>query len=152
MVELDVLTGECTIISADIFYDCGISLNPGIDIGQVEGSYVQSAGFSLFEEQIWSSVDGRLVTNGTWEYKPPCALDIPINFNVTFIKSTNTARGAILGSKASGEPAQILGAGPFFALKMAIYAARADQDHTEYFQLDAPATPARAQRAALLNW
>jgi len=152
MVELDVLTGECSILSADIFIDCGVSLNPGVDIGQVEGSFIQGAGFCLSEEQIRSSTDGRLITNGTFVYKPPSVLDIPIDFNVTIVKSTNDVKNAVLGSKASGEPSQLLGIGPFYALKMAIYAAREDQGHKEYFQLDVPATPVRTQRAALINW
>jgi xanthine dehydrogenase/oxidase len=54
-------------------YDCGLSLNPDIDIGQVEGSFVQAAGFCLSEEQSRSAVDGRLVSDGTWDYKPPYA-------------------------------------------------------------------------------
>ena len=58
VVELDVLTGEQQILSTDIFYDNGISLNPAVDIGQVEGSFVQGAGFCLTEENVRSSVDG----------------------------------------------------------------------------------------------
>lgn len=66
VVEVDILTGEHHIISTDIVYDCGTSLNPYIDIGQVEGCFVQSAGFCLTEEQVRSTVDGRLISNGTW--------------------------------------------------------------------------------------
>ena len=59
-----MLTGECQILSADIFYDCGQSLNPDIDIGQVEGCFVQAAGFCLTEELTRSATDGRLISNG----------------------------------------------------------------------------------------
>ena len=65
-VELDVLTGEVQVLTADIVYDGGRSLNPVVDIGQVEGSFVQSMGFCLSEGQVWSSDDGRLLNNGTW--------------------------------------------------------------------------------------
>lgn len=78
VVELDALTGENEILSADIVYDCGVSLNPEIDIGQVEGCFVQAAGMLLTEEQTYSKSDGRLISNGTWDYKPPSSLDIPI--------------------------------------------------------------------------
>ena len=81
----------------------------------------------LTEEIERSSADGSLMLNaGTWDYKPPSGLDIPIRFDVTFIPNTNTDGGNVLGSKASGEPAIVLGMAPFFALKEAIYAARAD--------------------------
>lgn len=76
VVEIDVLTGEHQILSTDILYDAGRSLNPYIDIGQVEGCFVQSAGFCLTEEQVRSPVDGRLISNGTWDYKPPCTCTI----------------------------------------------------------------------------
>merc|ERR1719272_2436497 len=70
--------------------------------------------------------DGRMLNAGTWDYKPPSALDIPVRFDVAFLEgSVNNADGNVLGSKATGEPAIVMGMTPFFALKMAIYAARA---------------------------
>eukprot|EP00041_Stephanoeca_diplocostata_P004415 m.44741 g.44741 ORF g.44741 m.44741 type:complete len:1384 (+) comp15101_c0_seq3:127-4278(+) len=142
VVELDVLTGECVVLSADIVYDCGTSLNPAIDIGQIEGSFVQSMGFCLTEEQTRSKVNGRLISNGTWDYKPPSAMDIPLELNVRFTNDANTASKAVLGSKASGEPAYLLGPSVFFALKNAVYAARAANGApTGWFALNAPATP-----------
>ena len=150
--EIDVLTGEYHILRADVFYDCGVSLNPVVDIGQVEGSFVMAAGCLLSEEQVRSKVDGRLVGPGTWEYKPPQALDIPVEFNVTLVpNSVNTTKGNVLGSKASGEPAILLGAAPFFAVKDAIYAARKEAGQSGYFRLDAPATPVRVQQACLVS-
>ncbi len=90
-----------------------------------------------------------MISNGTWDYKPPSALCIPLQMNTTLIPSENDAKGNVLGSKASGEPAYILGACPFFAVKSAIYAARAEVGNVDYFQLDCPATPDRAQQACL---
>jgi xanthine dehydrogenase/oxidase len=148
-VELDVLTGEIQILTADIYYDGGISLNPAVDIGQVEGSFVQGLGMCLLEENVRSSTDGRLVSNGTWDYKPPSVLCIPISMNTTFIPGDNKRSANVMGSKASGEPAYMLGACPFFALKQAIYAARAELGKAEYFRLDCPATPDRAQQACM---
>eukprot|EP01051_Picozoa_sp_SAG22_P005939 SAG22_NODE_371_length_11566_cov_5.447458_7_plen_259_part_00 len=66
VVELDVLTGECEILSQDIVYDSGTSLNPSLGFGQVEGCYVMAAGMCLTEHQVRSGKDGRLVNNGTW--------------------------------------------------------------------------------------
>lgn len=74
VVELDTLTGENQILSVDIVYDCGESLNPAIDVGQIQGSFVQASGMMLTEGFVRSKVDGRLVNNGTWDYKPPSAL------------------------------------------------------------------------------
>ena len=147
VVEIDVLTGEHQILSADILYDAGRSLNPYIDIGQVEGCFVQAAGMCLTEEQTRSPVDGRLISNGTWDYKPPCALDIPIEFNVHFLDSENDSTAAVLGSKATGEPAYLLGPAAFFALKQAVYAARAEAGDTSWFQLNTPASPERVHAA-----
>jgi xanthine dehydrogenase/oxidase len=151
VVELDVLTGEYHTLSADIYYDCGVSLNPGIDIGQIEGSFVQAMGMVLSEQATRSKIDHRLVANGTWDYKPPTAMDIPVEMNVTLVPAVNSAPGNVLGSKASGEPAYILGLAPYFALKMAIYAARRDAGNKDYFELDVPATPERAALACLTS-
>ena len=106
----------------------------------------------LTEEIERDHVDkSRMLNAGTWDYKPPSALDIPIRFDVSFLAgSVNTAPGNVLGSKASGEPGILLGMAPFFALKMAIYAARADlAGETGYFRLDVPAAPQRVMLACL---
>lgn len=71
VVEVDVLTGETSIIRTDIVYDCGKSLNPAIDIGQCEGAFVMGIGFFLREDELLHK-DGTLESDGTWEYKPPC--------------------------------------------------------------------------------
>lgn len=74
VVELDVLTGETQILSSDIVYDAGTSINPAVDVGQIEGSFVQATGMLLTEGIVRSKVNGRMTNNGTWDYKPPSAL------------------------------------------------------------------------------
>merc|ERR1712046_183093 len=140
VVELDTLTGEYHILSTDIVYDAGTSLNPEIDLGQVEGSFVKAAGCLLTEEQTWSKQDARLISNGTWDYKPPLSLDIPIAMSISLLPTKNESKSAVMGSKASGEPAYLLAATPFFALKAAVAAAREAQSGKPvgYFRLDAP--------------
>jgi hypothetical protein len=112
-------------------------------------------GCLLTEELVRSPNDHRLVNNGTWDYKIPCPLDVPQTFNVSLMPNDiNTAQGAVQGSKASGEPAYLLGAAAFFAVKMAIYAARAEANVPNpngYFELQAPATPARVREACLVS-
>ena len=92
---------------------------------------------------------GRLVNNGTWDYKIPTHLDIPVELNVTLVKGENTEKGAVLGSKASGEPGYLLAIACFFAIKSAVYSARAEAgaSPSAYFRLDAPATRERVQVA-----
>jgi xanthine dehydrogenase/oxidase len=93
-----------------------------------------------------------LISNGTWDYKPPSTKDIPINFNVTMLSNTpNTAPNNIRGSKASGEPPYMLAASAFFAAKDAISAARADVGTTGYFTLNPPANNDQIQMACLVN-
>jgi len=155
VAEIDVLSGEVELLRTDMFYDSGVALNPVIDIGQIEGSFVQGMGCLLTEELVRSPNDHRLVNNGTWDYKIPCPLDVPQTFNVSLMPNDiNTAQGAVQGSKASGEPAYLLGAAAFFAVKMAIYAARAEANVPNpngYFELQAPATPARVREACLVS-
>lgn len=144
--EVDLLTGEIEIIQTDIVYDCGISLNPAVDIGQVEGAFVQGIGFFFTEECIY--LNGRLLNNGTWDYKPASSQDIPIVFNVTFLnQSPNLAPHAVLSSKATGEPPYQLAASAYFAVKDAIYAARAAGGLNGYVSLNTPITTDQIQLA-----
>ena len=98
-----------------------------------------------------SAALGVQVSNGTWDYHPPTALDIPIYFKTTLLQRPAADKVAVLGSKASGEPAQLLGVGAFFAVKQAIKAARqeAGVGAESWFRLDAPATPDKIQLACL---
>jgi len=150
-VEIDVLTGETHVLSADIVQDAGKSLNPAVDIGQIEGCFIQALGFCLTEQQVHSNQDGRLINNGTWDYKIPSGQDIPIEMNVTLLPGSNDARGNVFGSKATGEPTYLAGGVTFFAVKDAIYAARSELGHSEYFRLNCPASPESIQEACLVS-
>lgn len=80
-VEVDVLTGEIQVLESDIYYDCGISLNPDVDIGQIEGAFMMGLGYFLTEHEVYGAA-GELESTGTWNYKPPFNLDIPQQLNV----------------------------------------------------------------------
>jgi xanthine dehydrogenase/oxidase len=108
-VQVDVLSGDTNVLRTDIVYDCGQSLNPIVDIGQIEGAFVQGIGFFLTEETIFDPNTGRVVNNGTWDYKPPASQDIPIDLRVTLLPNLPNSAG-ILRSKGSGEPPYILAA------------------------------------------
>ena len=108
-------------------------------------------GLFLSEELKWSA-EGRQLTMGSWEYKPPAAHDIPLSLNVEFKANLpNPARLATLRSKASGEPPMALGAAAFFAVRGAIRAARADAGEIGAFELNAPLTVERIQQACLVS-
>ncbi|KAF3661702.1 hypothetical protein FXO37_12802 [Capsicum annuum] len=94
-VEIDVLTGETTILQSDIIYDCGQSLNPAVDMGQIEGAFVHGIGLFMHEEYI-TNEDGLMVSNSTWMYKIPT---IPQNFNVQVLNSGHHKK-RVLSSKS----------------------------------------------------
>jgi len=148
-VLLDVLTGEYQIIRSDILFDCGISLNPAVDIGQVEGAYIQGIGLFM-QEQIILDAEGNLITDGTWEYKPPCSQDIPIDFRVTLLKNAPNPYG-VLSSKASGEPPLAAATCVFTAVRKAVQTARTQVGNTQVALYDAPATVETIQTNCLLN-
>jgi xanthine dehydrogenase/oxidase len=149
-VEIDVLTGEFSIIRSDIIYDAGQTLNSELDIGQVQGGFVQGVG-NVTTEEIYYADDGRLISYGTWNYKPPCSKTIPIEFNVSLLEYVRTSSRTntpmdhygIQSSKSTGEPPLVLSNTVFFAIKHAIAAARADMGHNEWFDLESPATVER---------
>jgi len=144
-IQLDVLTGEVQILRSDILFDCGISLNPAVDIGQCEGAFVMGIGYYL-TEQLEVDTQGKLLQNGTWEYKPPTTKDIPIVFNVSLLKDTPNPLG-VLNSKASGEPPMALSASVFYAVTAAVNAARADAGLAPIFSYAAPYTVDKIQQA-----
>lgn len=144
-IELDVLTGEVEILSADLLYDCGQSLSPEIDLGQVEGSFIIGVGHFLTEGLEYDSTTGALSTFDTWEYKPPQSLDIPIKWSTTLLKDVKNPTG-FHGSKAVGEPPLLMATSVFMAIKQAIKASRADAHQTGWVQLDAPATPEQVRQ------
>jgi len=145
-VEIDVLTGETTVLRSDILIDIGHSLNPCLDVGQVEGAFVQGLGLMTTEQMMYEP-DGRLYSNGTWEYKPPCSKSIPVDLRVTIAKGgdPNQTNSAVMSSRGIGEPPLVLSTSAFFAIKQAIMAARRDQGDDTWFTMPAPATVGRVQ-------
>ncbi|PKU64420.1 indole-3-acetaldehyde oxidase [Dendrobium catenatum] len=143
-VEVDLLTGATTILQTDIIYDCGQSLNPAVDLGQIEGAFVQGIGFFMCEEYL-SNYDGLVISDGTWTYKIPTVDNIPKKFNVEILNSGHHKK-RVLSSKASGEPPLLLAASVHCATREAIKAARANiftnrsEEPNLVFQLQVPAT------------
>ncbi|MGH1466878.1 MAG: xanthine dehydrogenase molybdopterin binding subunit [Cognatishimia sp.] len=135
-VVLDRLTGENRILRADVLHDAGASLNPALDIGQVEGGYVQGAGWLTTEELVWDD-NGALRTHAPSTYKIPACSDRPDVFNVSLYENPNV-EDTIYRSKAVGEPPLMLGISAFLALSDAVA-----QCCISYPDLDAPATPER---------
>ena len=117
-VAVDTLTGENRILRTDILHDAGASLNPALDIGQIEGGYVQGAGWLTTEELVWDQ-KGRLRTHAPSTYKIPACSDRPDIFNVDLWDGENPAE-TIFKSKAVGEPPLMLGVSAFFALSDAV--------------------------------
>ena len=157
-VELDVLSGDWQIIRTDIVMDVGKSINPAIDIGQIEGAFVQGMGWSCIEELVWGDSEhpwvrpGWLHTRGPGAYKIPTANDIPIDFRVTLLRDAPCAQTPLVhSSKAVGEPPFFLGTSVFWALKDAVYASRVDAGCSGWFQLDLPASSERLRMAVSDN-
>ncbi|MEX5562568.1 xanthine dehydrogenase molybdopterin binding subunit [Pseudophaeobacter sp. 1A16562] len=140
-VVVDRLTGENRILRADILHDAGASLNPALDIGQVEGGYVQGAGWLTTEELVWDD-KGALRTHAPSTYKIPACSDRPVIFNVALFDGQNREE-TIYRSKAVGEPPFMLGISAWLALSDAVSAFGA-----AYPALDAPATAEEIWRAA----
>ncbi|CAK8698330.1 uncharacterized protein LOC143448853 [Clavelina lepadiformis] len=149
-VEYDVLTGEHQILKVDTVFDCGISLNPSVDIGQVEGAFVMGIGFWTSEQMIYDESSGQLVTNGTWEYKPPTSKDIPIEWNIELLKNSPNPLG-ILRSKATGEPPMCMSICVADALKFAVEASKRERGLKTYFPLPTPATVEALHNASELH-
>jgi xanthine dehydrogenase/oxidase len=146
-VEVDVLTGHHTIVRADIVMDVGKSLNPAVDIGQVEGAFVQGTGWLTIEETAYFK-NGQLFTRGPSTYKIPSAGDIPRDFRVHLLPRSNNPR-AIHSSKGVGEPPYCLAAATFFAIRDACRAARSVHPGAREQELPfrAPATVERIRMA-----
>ena len=139
-VVIDILTGENRILRADLLHDTGASLNPVLDIGQIEGAYVQGAGWLTTEELVWNA-KGALRTHAPSTYKIPACSDRPEVFNVSLWNQPNPAQ-TVYRSKAVGEPPFMLGISALLALSHAISACGSD-----YPAVDAPATAERVLAA-----
>uniref|UniRef100_A0AAV2M4F4 Xanthine dehydrogenase n=1 Tax=Knipowitschia caucasica TaxID=637954 RepID=A0AAV2M4F4_KNICA len=144
-VEVDCLTGVHKNLSTTIVMDVGHSLNPAIDIGQVEGAFMQGVGLFTLEQLLYSP-DGVLLTRGPGAYKIPGFGDIPTQLQVSLLRDAHNDK-ALYSSKAVGEPPLFLAASVFFALKDAIAAARLEAGLNGPFRLDSPATVERIRTA-----
>ncbi|XP_064547330.1 uncharacterized protein LOC135434622 isoform X2 [Drosophila montana] len=141
-IELDVLTGNNQIKRVDLLEDAGESLSPNIDIGQIEGAFVMCLGYWLSEQLIYDRQTGRLLTNRTWNYKPPGAKDIPIDFRIELVQNPQASSAGFMRSKATGEPPCCLAVSVVFALQQALQSARKDAGlPREWVRLGAPTTP-----------
>jgi xanthine dehydrogenase large subunit len=142
-VAIDTLTGESRVLRAELIQDCGHSLNPAIDLGQIEGAFVQGMGW-LTSEEMWWDGEGRLRTCGPSTYKIPGSRDVPPIFNARMLENAPNQAATIFRSKAVGEPPLMLAISVWLAIRDAIASLA---DHRLSPQLDAPATPERVLAA-----
>jgi xanthine dehydrogenase large subunit len=143
-VTVDTMTGEMRVDRVDILHDVGHSLNPAIDIGQIEGGFVQGMGWLTTEELVWDD-RGRLRTHAPSTYKIPTASDVPEDFRVELYASAGNPSPTVYRSKAVGEPPVMLAISVFSA----IHDALASLNPGAIPDLDAPATPEAILRAVL---
>ena len=135
-VVVDTLSGEWKLLRADLLHDAGNSINPAIDVGQVEGGFIQGMGWLTSEELVWDA-SGRLTTHAPSTYKIPTITDCPGQFNTELFNNHNVEE-TIMRSKAAGEPPLLLAFSVFFAIRDAI----ASLGHNKVNPpLRAPATP-----------
>ncbi|WP_397378658.1 xanthine dehydrogenase molybdopterin binding subunit [Pseudomonas sp.] len=138
-VIVDTLTGEYKMLRTDILHDVGASLNPAIDIGQVEGAFVQGMGWLTMEELVWNG-KGKLMTNGPASYKIPAIADMPLDLRVNLVENRKNPEDTVFHSKAVGEPPFMLGIAVWCAIKDAVASLA---DYRVQPNIDAPATPER---------
>jgi xanthine dehydrogenase large subunit len=138
-VLVDTLTGEYKMLRTDILHDVGASLNPAIDMGQVEGGFIQGMGWLTMEELVWNN-KGKLMTNGPASYKIPAVADMPLDLRVKLVENRKNPEDTVFHSKAVGEPPFMLGIAAWCAIKDAV-ASVGDYKHQP--KIDAPATPER---------
>ena len=136
---IDTLTGEYKTLRTDILQEAGHSINPAIDIGQIEGAFVQGMGWLTTEELVWNE-QGRLLSNNLATYKIPAINDAPEDFRVALVPDAPNGEQTIYHSKAIGEPPFMLAISVWSALKDAISSISAHQHSPK---LDTPATPER---------
>jgi xanthine dehydrogenase/oxidase len=155
-VEVDCLTGDSHVIRCDIVMDVGKSINPALDIGQIEGAWTQGYGWSTMEELVWGDTQhpwvrpGQLFTRGPGTYKIPAFNDVPRDFRIHLFDTAN--KFCVHSSKAVGEPPFFLGTSAFFAIWDAINACRTERGVQGFFNLQCPATSERIRMACTDNF
>jgi xanthine dehydrogenase/oxidase len=154
-VEVNMLTGEVQIIEFDGIYDVGSALNPTIDMNQLSGGYIYGLSSILHEERTYDN-NGKVVTDNTWTYKPPCIVNIPQKSIVQFLTNKDTAQPTDptyipFSAKAVQEMAIEMSATALAALKGAIRTYRMENGLSPVYKLDVPATVDRIQQASGLN-
>lgn len=145
-VQIDTLTGETRILRTDILQDVGRSINPAVDIGQIEGGFVQGAGWLTHEELCWDD-KGQLTSDGPATYKIPAIGDMPVVFNVSLLEDSPNEAATVYHSKAVGEPPLMLAMSVFAAIRDAVASVG---NHTVFPPLNAPATPEEVLRVCML--
>jgi xanthine dehydrogenase large subunit len=142
-VAIDTLTGETKLLRVDILHDVGRSLNPALDLGQIEGGFIQGVGW-LTSEELWWNSEGRLMTHAPSTYKIPVASDVPEDFRVHVWSRGENVEDTIHRSKAVGEPPLMLAISVFHAIKDACASVA---DYRLSPRLNAPATPEEVLRS-----
>jgi xanthine dehydrogenase large subunit len=141
-VAIDTLTGETRVLKVDILHDVGTSVNPAIDIGQIEGGFIQGVGWLTSEQLVWND-KGLLTTHAPSTYKIPTSGDVPAHFEIRLWPEANREDN-VGGSKAVGEPPFMLAISVWEAIRDAVAHARGDGGPVT---MDAPATPENVMRA-----
>jgi len=136
-VTIDTLTGENIIDRVDIVHDAGNAINPALELGQIEGGFVQGQGWLTMEEVVWDKY-GKLKTFSPSTYKIPAISDTPKRFNVEIFKKGSNVENVVNKQKTTGEPPLMLAMSVFFAIKDAIASL---SNYKKAPELDAPATP-----------
>ena len=134
---IDTLTGENKILQADILHDAGKAINPAIESGQIQGGFVQGAGWLTMEEVNWKS-NGEITTHSPSTYKIPAVSDMPEKFNVEIFKKGKNIENVVNKSKTTGEPPLMNAMSVFFAIKNAISSVG---NYSINPDINAPATP-----------
>jgi xanthine dehydrogenase large subunit len=142
-VAIDTLTGETQLLQVDILHDVGRSLNAAIDIGQIEGGFLQGAGW-LTSEELWWNATGELQTHAPSTYKIPTARDWPLHATVRLLENAPNREDTVYRSKAVGEPPLMLAISVLHAIRDAVANC---VDRPTLTRLDAPATPEAVMRA-----
>ena len=146
-VIIDTLTGEHRVLRADLLHDCGKSLNPAIDMGQIEGGFIQGVGW-LTSEELWWNPAGELQTYAPSTYKIPTCSDLPVDFRVRMLESAANREDTIHRSKAVGEPPLMLSLCVFYAIRDAVASV---DGYTRIPGLQAPATPESVLNAVVIQ-